>query len=92
MRKLTPAVLVTLSMAAAVAYAQSETKPQGSYKIQSGGNARTQEGKVYMTRVTIAVQGGVVTADEAVLDRATNQVELTGNVRLQLPDSPKPQQ
>ena len=80
-----PKPIVWLLLFASAAHAQLESDP--AYGLSSDfRNWLTANGYGY-TR-----PDGVVTADEAVLDTATNQVELAGNVRLQLSDPPTPKQ
>jgi len=91
MRRMTAAVVLALSLAAAAAHAQTDAKSRNTTRITSG-DVYKQGDKLHMRMVTIMVADVVVTADEAVLDKATNKVELSGHVRMQLPDAPKAQQ
>ena len=91
MRRMTPAAVLALSLAAAAAYAQTDAKSRNTTRITSG-DAYRQGDKLHMKMVTIVVADVVVTADEAVFDKATNKVDLSGHVRMQLPDAPQAQE
>ena len=91
MRSITAVAVLALTLTGAAAYAQTDAKSRNTTKITSG-DVYKQGDKLHMRMVTIMVADVVVTADEAVLDKSTNKVELSGHVRMQLPDAPKGQQ
>ena len=86
MRRTLIAVLAVLSLVAGAVTAQTEHKTQSPASIRSDSGIKTSDGKTHLKgNVRIVLEGGVVTADEAVYDESSRQVELVGHVRLQFP-------
>jgi lipopolysaccharide assembly outer membrane protein LptD (OstA) len=96
MRRTVIAVLAVLSLVAGAVTAQTEHKTQSPASIRSDSGIKTSDGKSHLKgNVRIVLAGGiVVTADQAVYDESSRQVELVGHVRLQFapPPSQGPQQ
>ena len=89
------ALLAALSLVAGGVYAQTERNSQSPNTIQSDSGTKTSDGKTQLKgNVRIVLEGGIVTADEAVYDESSRQVELVGRVRLQFlpPPSQAPRQ
>jgi lipopolysaccharide export system protein LptA len=95
MRRPVVAVLAVLSLVAGAVYAQT-ANTQSPASIRSDSGIKTSDGKSHLKgNVRIVLAGGiVVTADQAVYDESSRQVELVGHVRLQFapPPSQGPQQ
>jgi lipopolysaccharide assembly outer membrane protein LptD (OstA) len=68
--------------------AQAPVKPRNMIVKAKSAKARTSDATLFTGNVSISISGAVVTADEAVVDRTGNEVQLQGNVRLRLIEPP----
>ena len=76
-------IVIGLSLAAT---ASAQDQPAGSFCFALSAVSEAQQGDVVrFSRVTLAVDGITITADEAVFNKATQEVEFRGSVRAKLP-------
>jgi|tagenome__1003787_1003787.scaffolds.fasta_scaffold20721346_2 hypothetical protein len=83
MRKICLLLSVVLLVAVG-AYAQGGTRTYSTFSFKTENAVKDSAGRVRITKVSISLPGGLLTADEGVLDEAAKTFELVGNVKLQL--------